>query len=64
MDSHLSIPSATDQINVKSASHSNAEYAPQSKSIWHRPILTRVDIKRTMGNPGSAIDLQSGSAPT
>ena len=56
MDTDLATPSATDSINVEHASHSKAERDPQPKSAWHRPILSRIDIKRTMSDGGSPID--------
>ena len=28
---------------------------------WNAPLITRIDIKRTMGNGGTNIDLFSGS---
>jgi hypothetical protein len=38
-----------------------AEYTLQAKSAWHRPGLTRIDIKRTMSGAGSKFDCTAPS---
>ena len=38
----------------------NAEPASQRKA-WHRPVVTRIDIKRTMFLSGSAPDAAVGT---
>ena len=54
------------QIQPTNPPEADAERAPQAapKPTWHAPVITRIDIKRTMGLPGSAIDLLGGSVAT
>ena len=33
----------------------------EPKPAWHAPVITRIDIKRTMGAGGSALDESEGS---
>jgi len=42
----------------------DAERAAQSapNPAWHAPVITRIDIKRTMYNVGSDIDLHGGAS--
>jgi hypothetical protein len=60
MDTNLQVQTVADMPEA------DAERAPQAapKLAWHAPVITRIDIKRTMGAPGSAIDLANGSQPT
>jgi len=36
----------------------------KAKSAWQCPTISRIDIKRTMGGVGSAIDLTNGPSLT
>lgn len=47
------------EIHNADAAHS-AEPAAQRKA-WHRPVITRIDIKRTMALAGSAPDASVGT---
>jgi len=37
---------------------------PESKSVWHCPTLSRIDIKRTMTGSAGAVDSQGGVIPS
>jgi hypothetical protein len=54
------------QVQLTDPPEAEVARAPQAepKPKWHAPIIARIDIKRTMGAPGSAIDLLAGSQPT
>ena len=44
---------------------SQADRKPKSapKPVWHPPIKTHIDIKRTMNSMGSAIDFNGRPTP-
>jgi hypothetical protein len=58
MDTNLQVQTTADPPE------SDVERAPQAapKPAWHVPIITRIDIKRTLGGSGKVIDAFSGSA--
>lgn len=36
----------------------------EAKTVWKRPTLSRIDIKKTLTATGSSIDLAFGTDPT
>lgn len=51
----------SDAIHNETDIASNTE---NSKIAWHRPNVTRIDIKRTLAGVGSAVDLSNGPSIT
>lgn len=59
MNSDHSTPEMSDQVVSEPAAL--AERTALTKSAWHRPSLTHIDVKRTLSGAGTASD---GGSPT
>jgi hypothetical protein len=53
---------STPVISHQAASELARARAFQAKSVWHRPALTYIDIKRTMNSGGSGVDCSAASS--
>jgi hypothetical protein len=53
--------SSCKDLTANPVSDTQPEFVADSQAAWHRPLVTIIDIKRTMIEGGSAIDGGTGS---